>query len=122
MTELTFDQLYAIIEENPFAVFFESQVQRKCYVTGVSIIDANSFIVEFLDALGDHSGELGYTELCFLTPWVDRMTFEEALLKLREGHTITDGDVTIRPGEIVRDLNLTTSMQVSWNILEESDA
>ena len=47
------------------------------------------------------------------------MNFEQALIKLREGQAITDGDVVIEPGELVKDMNLTMSMQCDWEVYEE---
>lgn len=44
------------------------------------------------------------------------MKFEDALLELRKGNAITDGDVVIKSGELVKDLNLTMSMQCDWEV------
>ena len=47
------------------------------------------------------------------------MNFEQALKEFRSGKPITDGDVVLRPGESIKDLNLGMCMQVDWQIYEE---
>ena len=47
------------------------------------------------------------------------MNFEQALKEFRKGKPITDGDVVLRPGESIKDLNLGMCMQCDWLVYEE---
>jgi hypothetical protein len=47
-------------------VYFDRKAKLRCKVVANHVWDGACLIVEYLDDDGDISGEIGYTEACFL--------------------------------------------------------